>query len=108
MTGLFEERERGYEAKWAHDEESLFEIMTMRNARLGQWAAEAMQLPAAEAQHYAQAVVHAGLTGKDKDPVFEKIRGDFSARMVACPNSVIQRKMKDLFDQAAAAISKKT
>jgi hypothetical protein len=39
MPGIFEERERGYEAKWAHDEESHFKILARRNDLLGRWAA---------------------------------------------------------------------
>ncbi len=73
MTGVFEERERGYEAKWAHDEEAHFAIMAKRNAWLGEWACETMQLPKSEADRYVQAVIDAGLTGRGKDPVFEKI-----------------------------------
>lgn len=104
MATPFEERERGYEAKWAHDEEIVFEILAKRNTWLGQWAAETMQLPPSEAIHYVQAVIDAGLAGKGKDPVFEKIRDDFSAKMLGCPDSVIRRKMKDLFDQAKETV----
>src|SRR3569832_2617227 len=32
---LFEDRERGYEAKWAHDAETLYRIRVRREARLG-------------------------------------------------------------------------
>jgi hypothetical protein len=42
-----------------------------------------MQLPAAEFERYVRAVMDAGLTGKGNDPVFEKIRGDFAAKMLA-------------------------
>lgn len=107
MTGVFEERERGYEAKWAHDEEAHFAIMAKRNAWLGEWACETMQLPKSEADRYVQAVIDAGLTGRGKDPVFEKIRGDFAARRVGCPDSLIQRKMKEMFEQAANSVLKK-
>lgn len=109
MTNLFEARERGFEAKWAHDKETLFEIMAKRNALLGQWAAETMQLPAAEIARYVQAVIDAGVAGKNKgkDPVFEKIRGDFAARMMACPDSVVWTKMMDLRDQAVELVTKK-
>ena len=108
MSNPFEERERGYEAKWAHDEQALFDIMAKRNTWLGQWAAETMQLSAPEVSGYVQAVVAAGLTGKGKDPVFEKICRDFEARNVGCPDAVIRRKMKDLFEAAAQKVSAKS
>jgi len=107
MTDTFRDRERGYEAKWAHDEETLFEIMAKRDAWLGRWAAEIMQLPAGEVASYVKAVVDAGLLGKGNEPVFEKIREDFAAKMLACPDSIIRRKMEDFRHQAADAVLKK-
>lgn len=108
MTNMFESRERAFEAKWAHDKETLFEIMAKRNAMLGKWAAETMQLSAAQIDAYVQAVIQAGVNkkGKAKDTVFEKIRGDFAARMMACPDSVIRRKMNDLYDEALDLVLK--
>ena len=41
---MFEERERGYEAKWAHDAEALFRIMARRDNKLGEWAAARMNM----------------------------------------------------------------
>ena|SRR5581483_6094733 len=108
MSDSFEERERGYEAKWAHDEQTLFNIMAKRNSWLAQWAVETMQLSSPEIGGYVQAVVNAGMTGKGKDPVFEKIRRDFEARKVGCPDAVIRRKMKDLFEMAAEKDSAKS
>ena len=104
---MLEDRERGYEAKWAHDSETRFQIMAKRDAWLGQWAAEIMQLRPGEADCYVKAVIEAGLMGKGDEPVFEKIRADFNARMLACPDSVIRRKMKDLLEAASEAVLKK-
>lgn len=100
MPNLLEERERGYEAKWAHDDQMKFAIMARRNALLGQWAAEEMQLPATEISLYVETVINAGLTGKGRNPVFDKIRHDFDSRMLACPDAVIRTKMQDLLEQA--------
>lgn len=107
MAGILADREQGYEAKWVHDEETIFAVMTKRDTLLGQWAAETMQLPAGEVDRYVKEVVNAGLTGKGKEPVFEKIREDFAARMLGCPDTVIRRKMHDLRDQAAEIVLRK-
>ena len=42
MSGSFEDRERAFESKWAHDEELRFKIVARRNKLLGLWAAEQM------------------------------------------------------------------
>ena len=108
MTALFEDRERGYEAKWAHDKDVLFQIMAKRDAWLGRWAAETMQLSPSEADCYVNAMINADLTGRGEEPVFEKICADFDAKMLECPDAVIRRKMRDLFEQAAEAVVNKT
>lgn len=106
MAGLFDERERGCEANWARKEQTRFAVMVRRNAWLGQWAAKTMQLPAGETDRYVQAVIDVGLRGTGKDPVFNKIRRDFDARMLGCPDAVIQTKMNDFLEAATATVTK--
>jgi len=99
---MFEERERGYEAKWAHDAEALFRVMARRDTALGEWAAARMNLSAAEAADYVGAVIQAGMVGKGADPALEKIRADFAARGAACPDDELQAKAADLRAEAEA------
>ena len=42
MADGFKDREKGYEAKYQHDQEMLFKITARRNKLLGLWAAEIM------------------------------------------------------------------
>ncbi len=97
---MFEDRERGYEAKWAHDEETLFRIMARRDAGLGEWAAARMQLHDAGIDDYVASVVAAGMTGKGPDPVLEKIRADFLARGADCPDAELLAQAKALRAEA--------
>ena len=102
MAGIFEERDRGYEAKWAHDEETLFKIQARRNELLGRWAAGELGLCATTTEEYVQAVIKAGLIGKvGMDPVFEKIRGDFAAREIPLSGQDLHIKMEELFTTAS-------
>jgi hypothetical protein len=100
MTNLFEERERGYEAKWAHDEETLFKIQARRNELLGRWAAGELGLSAAAAADYVQDVIKAGIA-KGADPAFEKIRGDFVAGEIAFSQHAMLIKMEEFFTAAS-------
>jgi hypothetical protein len=99
MAGMFEERERGYEAKWAHDEERLFKVTARRNDILGRWAAAELGLSGAKADKYATAVVRVGLAGVK--PVFDKIRGDFDAQKLDYSDQAIHLKMAEFFDFAS-------
>ncbi|MGZ5925704.1 MAG: DUF1476 domain-containing protein [Rhizomicrobium sp.] len=101
MTGLFEERERGYEAKWAHDEETLFKIQVRRNELLGRWAAGEMGLSAAAAADYVKAVIDAGVAAKGADPAFEKIRDDFAAGKIPLSEQALARKAEEFFTAAS-------
>src|SRR6185312_4416106 len=101
---MFEDRERGYEAKWAHDEEMQFRVMAKRNAALGEWAAGLMKLSVAEAADYVRAVLHAGPARKGADPALEKVRADLSARGAGCSDAVLFDKAQALLEQARAAM----
>jgi hypothetical protein len=103
---MFEERERGYEAKWAHDEEKLFRIMARRDNKLGEWAAAQMKLHDAVIDDYVAAVVEAGMIGKGPDPVLEKIRADFATRAVSCSDVELEAQAKALRAEAEAHFGK--
>ncbi len=105
MQGPFAERERGYEAKWAHDEEIHFKVLARRNNLLGHWAAETLGLQDTTADEYAMAVVHAGLAGKSADPVFEKIQNDFHAGGINLSARAIHQKMEELFHVASLEVA---
>ena len=53
MNEGFKDREKGYEAKYQHDQEMLFKITARRNKLLGLWAAEQMGLNEEAAQKCA-------------------------------------------------------
>ena len=53
----FDDRERAYEAKFAHDEEMNFRIVARRNRLVGEWAARKMELSEEETSSYAKDVV---------------------------------------------------
>lgn len=74
----FKDRERAEEAHFALEEEQLFRITARRNRLLGQWAAERMNLSAAEAESYAKSVVQADFEEAGDEDVIRKILGDLT------------------------------
>lgn len=107
MPSLFEDRERSYEAKWVHDEEIHFKITSLRNARLAGWAAGMMALPSSQLAQYAEAVTAAGMSDPKHDPVFAKIKNDFAASKIRCPDLAILEKMKELYTQAERELTRR-
>jgi hypothetical protein len=100
----FEDREKGYERKFAHDEELRFRATARRNKLLGLWAAEQMGVAGDAAQASAHKVVKADLEIPGDDDVFRKIRRDFDAKGVAQSDHQIRRKMADLMGEAVGQI----
>ena len=99
---MFEERERGYEAKWAHDAEALFRIMARRDNRLAEWAAVRMDMHDSRIDDYVAAVVEAGVLGKGSDPALAKVEADFAAAGVTIFPAELQAKAAELRAEAEA------
>ncbi len=100
----FEDREKGFERKFAHDEELKFRAMARRNKLLGLWAAEAMGLSGDEAQAYAREVVKADMIAPGEEDVFRKIRVDLDAKSVVQSDHQIRRMMAELMAEAVHQI----
>jgi hypothetical protein len=93
----FDERERAFEAKWAHDEEMQFRIIVRRNELLGRWAATEQGLAEAELERYVTNLVALALKTKTIDALYLKLRADLGT---AHSDAVILRKMDEFLDAA--------
>ncbi len=100
----FDDREKGFERKFAHDEELKFKATARRNRLLGLWAAERMGITGDAAQAYAREVIKADLVQPGEEDVFRKIRADFDAKGVGESDHQIRRKMADLMVEAVVQI----
>jgi hypothetical protein len=72
----FEDRERGFEARYAHDAEKEFRVTARRNRLVGLWAAQKLGLTEAESEAYAKAVVQADFEETGDEDVIRKLMGD--------------------------------
>jgi len=100
----FDDREKGFETKFALDQEQEFKAMARRNKLLGLWAAEKMGLSAESAEQYASAVVRADFEQPGDEDVFRKIAGDFEGSGLSVSEGEIRRKMDELASMARDAI----
>lgn len=90
----FDDREKAFENKYAHDEDMRFKAAARRDKLLGLWAAERMGLAGAEAEAYAASVVIADLEEAGDDDVFRKVSADLTAKGVATDG--LRAKMAEL------------
>lgn len=72
----FKDRERGFENKFAHDEEMQFRAVARANKLLGLWAAGLLGKTGADAEAYALEVIKADFEEAGHEDVFRKVSGD--------------------------------
>jgi hypothetical protein len=101
---LFSDREKGEEAKFAHDEEMAFRIHARRNKLLGGWAAEKMGLSAVEAASYATSVVQADFEETGDEDVIRKVLGDMISAGVDISSEEVRAALRAKETEARRAL----
>ena len=86
----FDDRERAFETKFAHDEELRFRVIARRNRLLGQWAAKLMGLSEAEADAYAKDVIRSDFEEAGDEDVIRKVLGDLTGAGVETDEAKIR------------------
>jgi hypothetical protein len=87
----FNDRERAFESKFAHDEEMKFRLIARRNRLLGEWAASKMGLSEAETESYSKDVIRADFEEAGDEDVIRKVLGDLTAAGVDVEESEIRQ-----------------
>lgn len=89
----FDDRERAYEAKFAHDADLAFKAEARRNRLLGEWAAQLLGKTGDDARSYALTVVTSDFEEPGDEDVFRKIAHDLAGKI---EEAAIRLKMIEL------------
>lgn len=101
----FEEREKAYEAKFAHDAELRFRAEARRNKHLAHWACAQMGIESADdIANYVAEIIAADMTEAGYADVVRKIKADFEAKGVDINETAINAKVAEFDAQAKAEI----
>ena len=76
----FADREREFEARFAHDQEFRFRVTARRNRLLGLWAAGQLGLLGEAAEAYGKRVVDAQFEPGGDRSVIDKVAADLGAK----------------------------
>lgn len=98
----FNDREQGFEKKFAMDEEQEFKAAARRNRLLGEWAAGLMGLETVA--EYARAVVKSDFEQPGDEDVLRKVFGDLKGAGVNVSEGDVRMKMDELLAQAREQI----
>jgi hypothetical protein len=104
----FDEREKGFEQKYKHDQELQFKVNARRNKLLGLWAAEQMGITGGAADAYAKEVVAADFERPGDSDVIEKVVKDLKAKGKSVTELQIRRQLEQFFAIAKEQIMKQS
>lgn len=93
----FEERERAFESKFAHDAEMQFKAIARRNKRLGLWAAGLLGKTGDAADAYAMDVIRADFEEAGHEDVVRKLSADLGNH---ADEGTIRAKMAEFLIEA--------
>ena len=100
----FDDRERGYEAHFAHDQELAFKAEARRDRMLGLWAGERMGLSGEALTAYAESVIRADMKEPGDEDVFQKVLADLAEKNVEVLPHELRARMDDFLAAARAAL----
>lgn len=89
----FDDRERAYEAKFAHDAELNFKAEARRNRLIGEWAAGLLGKSGDDAKTYALTIVTSDFNEPGDADVYRKLSADLSG---IADEGAIRSKMAEL------------
>ena len=101
----FNDRERSFENKYAHDAEMQFKAEARRNKLLGLWAADLLGKSGDDAAAYAKEVVKAEFEEAGDEDVYRKVSGDLGNK---ADEATIREKMHSLMTEAKAQLMAET
>ncbi|WP_397575609.1 DUF1476 domain-containing protein [Sphingorhabdus sp.] len=96
----FDNREKAFENKFAHDADLQFKITARRNKLVGQWAAEKMGLTPEETTSYATSVVQADFEEAGDEDVIRKLLGDLTSAGIDVDDAMIRAALEDKMVEA--------
>ena len=103
----FDERKKGFESKFAHDQELKFKAEARRNKLLAAWAADKLGLSGDDAvAAYAKEIQRADFEEAGDDDVFRKLRADFDAKGVTVSDDDLRKVIMDKLAEAVAQVEK--
>ena len=94
----FDERQKSFEKKFAHDEELQFKVSARRNKYIGQWASKILCYSEDQEKEYIQSVIKADFAEAGDEDVFRKVKEDLKDHNIS--DEDIRKKMDELNEKA--------
>jgi hypothetical protein len=98
----FNDREKGFERKFANDQEVEFKINAKRNKLLAIWVANILKLNEEQKKNYIADVIKSDFQEAGDGDVFKKIKKDLTGKNIQ--DTEIRQKMSEFLEAAKKEI----
>jgi len=98
----FNDREKGFERKFANDQEVEFKISAKRNKLLATWVANILKLNEEQKKIYIAEVIKSDFQEAGDEDVFKKIKKDLEGKNIQ--DTQIRQKMSEFLETAKKEI----
>ena len=96
----FDDRKKGFEKKFIHDEEMQFKVNAKRNKYLGEWVAEKLGKNDQNKEIYVQEVIKSDFAEPGDEDVFRKIQKDLKESGIEILDQEIRDQMVSCLERA--------
>jgi hypothetical protein len=101
---IFDDREKGYEAKFAHDQEMEFRAHVRRDRLFGLWAAEILGYPEPAAVSYAAAVAESDVHPARDETVIARVMRDLAHAAQKIDEAAVRKQFAACAERARQEI----
>ena len=85
----FDDRKKGFEKKFAHDQELQFKVSARRNKYIGQWASKILGYDEEKEKEYIISVIKADFAEAGDEDVFRKIKEDLKNHNIQVEDKLV-------------------
>jgi hypothetical protein len=94
MSDPFQDREKGFERKFEHDQELDFKVRAHRDRLFGEWVAGRLGFGGAAADRYARGLVSTAFEPAGDPGMLAQVRADLSAANIPTTEGEILREFR--------------
>ena len=100
MSEKFSERQKGFEKKFARDEELQFKVQARSNKYIAEFVSQKLGKGEEDKIKYVQEIIKADMEESGTEDVFRKIKKDFQTASVSIEDNEIRDQMEKALKRA--------
>ena len=100
MSDKFTDRQKGFEEKFAKDEELQFKVQARSNKYLAEFVSLTLGKTEEEKKNYIQEIIKTDMEEAGQEDVFRKIKKDFQAASISVEEKEIRNQMEQALSRA--------